>query len=80
MKVIPCIGSNLPFENQELSTRICNGKLGFWSFVERNATITGFSATTNPYGTITIDWGDNKPNDIINSGTSITHNYGTGGF
>ena len=78
MKVIPCIGSNLSFENQELSTRTCGDRFGIQTFIERNATITGFSVTTIPYGTITIDWGDNKPDDIVNSGVPISHNYGIG--
>jgi branched-subunit amino acid permease len=42
---------------------------GFWEFTEINSTITGFSVTTVPTGTITINWGDGTENIVNSSGT-----------
>jgi branched-subunit amino acid permease len=47
---------------------------GFWQFTEINSTITGFSVTTVPSGTIDIDWGDENVN-TINSGQTINKTY-----
>lgn len=76
MKTIPCIGGNHFYENKELSFRTCRDNLLFWTFTTITSTLTGFSVITSPPGTITIDWGDNKPNDTVNSGAITSHNYG----
>ena len=47
---------------------------GFWKFTEINSTITGFSVTTVPSGTITLDWGDDTQN-TINSGQTVNKTY-----
>ena len=47
---------------------------GFWEFTEINSTITGFSVTTVPTGTITLDWGDDTQN-IVNSSETINKIY-----
>lgn len=66
--------------NQEIS-RIYLGNIlifpalsGFWQFTEINSTITGFSVTTVPAGTIEINWGDESVN-TINSGQTINKTY-----
>ena len=66
--------------NQEIS-RIYLGNIlifpalrGFWRFTEINSTITGFSVTTVPTGTITIDWGDGTEN-IVNSVKPVNITY-----
>ena len=47
-----------------------------WSFPTPPAgrTITGFSVTTDPSGTILVDWGDNTSN-TINSGSLVNKTY-----
>ena len=47
---------------------------GFWKFTEINSTITGFSVTTVPTGTITLDWGDDTQN-TINSEQTVNKTY-----
>jgi hypothetical protein len=47
---------------------------GFWQFTEINSTITGFSVTKVPSGTIDIDWGDETVS-TINSGQTINKTY-----
>ena len=47
---------------------------GFWQFTEINSTVTGFSVTTVPSGTIDIDWGDENVS-TINSGQTISKTY-----
>jgi len=47
---------------------------GFWQFTEINSTITAFSVTTVPSGTIDIDWGDENVS-TINSGQTINKTY-----
>lgn len=47
---------------------------GFWQFTEINSTITGFSVTTVPTGTVTLDWGDDTQN-TINSGQTVNKTY-----
>jgi branched-subunit amino acid permease len=47
---------------------------GFWQFTEINSTITGFSVTTVPSGTIDIDWGDESVN-TINSAQTVNKTY-----
>jgi hypothetical protein len=66
--------------NREISRIYVGNKLifpalsGFWQFTEINSTITGFSVTTVPSGTIDIDWGDESVN-TINSGQTINKTY-----
>jgi hypothetical protein len=80
MKVIPCIGSNLSFENKELSFRKCAQiRFEFWTFnysLSGSTFLNAFSVRTTPPGSILIDWGDDKPDDIINSGGQASHIYG----
>jgi hypothetical protein len=47
-----------------------------WTFATPAAgrTITGFSVTTNPSGTIQINWGNNTSN-TINSGSLVNKTY-----
>ena len=66
--------------NQEIS-RIYLGNIlifpalsGFWQFTEINSTVTGFSVTTVPAGTIEINWGDGTEN-IVNSSGTINKTY-----
>jgi hypothetical protein len=47
---------------------------GFWQFTKINSTVTGFSVTTDPSGTINIDWGDESVN-TINSAQTINKTY-----
>jgi len=49
---------------------------GFWSFPTppSGRTITGFYVTTDPSGTILVDWGDNTSN-TINSGSLVNKTY-----
>lgn len=45
-----------------------------WNFSTISSTISNFSVTTSPTGSITVDWGDGNE-DILNSGDSINHMY-----
>jgi branched-subunit amino acid permease len=47
---------------------------GFWKFTEINSTVTGFSVTTVPSGTIDIDWGDDTVS-TINSAQTVNKTY-----
>lgn len=47
---------------------------GFWRFTKINSTITNFSVTTIPAGTVTINWGDDTQN-IVNSNQRINKRY-----
>lgn len=66
--------------NQEISRIYLGNDLifpalsGFWQFTEINSSITGFSVTTVPSGTITIDWGDGSQN-TINSNQTVNKTY-----
>lgn len=56
------LGNNLIFPNK------------LWQFTKINSTITAFSVTTVPTGTITLDWGDDTQN-IVNSSETINKTY-----
>lgn len=47
---------------------------GVWNFNKINSTITNFSVTVVPSGSITVDWGDGNQSSA-NSNQPVSHTY-----